>query len=445
MMNRISSSIWKTLGHLCLAVVFAVAFSACAGKGEKDEAAVDEVKETPESDGDGEETAQTDQGETESEPDDAKSEEQEQKEKAETDEPERESTEVDRRSRSKIESAINAARQGDRKRALNKLDGMLNDDAGYLAAYNMGIIHESEGETKKAAKRYQQALTKNADFSPALLNLVRLYIRNNQVSDADAIARNYMDKRPENMAHRAAHLEVDLHKGQYEEVIRAAKKILRRDEKNVDAMLAMAEANMELERYELARAILDRAVEIEPQRAEIYFKYGVISDQEGVSAAAIDGYKQALKRRTDYPEAHNNLGVLYHEARDYKAAIKQFNAAIKWAPSFKEAYLNRGNSLKGDGSFEKAASSFQKALEIDPKYADALFNLGILYLDSDFEAMDKIPELRKSVEFFEKYKSVKTRVPEDDLVHSYLQEAKKAIEVEKQRQEMMRQQQQQPE
>ena len=449
MRRRIEAN-WTRLGRVVLVIGLAFAVSACAGKGEKDDEGQAKVKETSttpsedaESDPGGESAAE--ESAADEAPEDEAADEQAPSDSTQADSGSDTGADLEGAPSSKIEAAIRKARRGNRDRALNQLEGLVSEDGGYLAAYNMGIIHESEGATKKAATRYQQALTKNPNFSPALLNLVRLYLRNGQTSDADAIARKYMDKAPENMSHRAAHLEVDLRKGQYEEVIRSAKKILRRDEKNVDAMLAMAEANMALERYELARAILDRASEIEPDRAEIYFKYGVISDEEGSQAAAIDGYQQAIKRRGDYPEAHNNLGVLYHQARDYQAAIDEFSAAIKWSPSFKEAYLNKGNSLKGNGSFQEAANTFEKALEIDPKYADALFNLGILYLDSDFEGMDKIPELKKSVEYFEKYKSVKGRVAEDDLVHKYLKEANKAIEVEKQRQEMMRQQQQQPE
>ncbi|MGM0557310.1 MAG: tetratricopeptide repeat protein [Myxococcota bacterium] len=427
---------WFYLAALTVALAFST--TACAGKEKTDEAAVDEVKEKPTEGSEQSDEAAEEEAESGEE---ARSEADTSEEKQEQPKDEK----VDRRTQSDIESAVAEAREGDRSDALDELEDLLNGSAGYLAAYNMAIIHESEGATKKAAQRYQQALEKNPDFSPALLNLIRLYLRNGQTSDADQIGRKYMDRRPENMSHRAAHLEVELQKGQYEEVIRSAKKILRRDEKNVDAMLAMAEANMALERFELARAILDRAAEIQPERAEIYFKYGSISDQEETPAAAIDGYKQAIDRRADYPEAHNNLGVLYHDARDYQAAIDEFSAAIKWAPTFREAYLNKGNSLKGKGEFEKAAAAFEKALEIDPNYADALFNLGILYLDSDFKGMDKIPELRKSIEYFEKYKSVKSsRIADDDPVNKYLQEAKKAIEVEKQREEMMREQQQEP-
>lgn len=415
--------------------------SGCGGKQKTDEDNTDEVKETPES---GSQTQSADEqpeqaedfGDTRTADEPADSDEPEQAKSKET---------FDRSTESSIEAAVDQARSGDTRRALKKLERMVDGDGGYLAAYNMGVVQESEGATRKAASRYQQALKKNPDFSPALLNLVRLYLRMGQTSDADSLARKYMDRRPENMSHRAAHLEVDLHKGQYEEAIRASKKILRRDEKNVDAMLAMAEANMALERFELAQAILDRAMELEPDRAEIYFKYGAIRDQQDNPSGAIESYQKATDLRPDYPEAHNNLGVLYHEARDYASAVSAFNSTIKWAPGFEGAYLNKGNSLKGQGKFKKAAAAFEKALEIDPDFADAYFNLGILYMDSDFEGLDKIPELRKAIDYFEKYKAAKSgRTSEDDPISKYLQEAKKAIEVEKQRQEMMRQQQQQP-
>ncbi|QDG52724.1 tetratricopeptide repeat protein [Persicimonas caeni] len=354
---------------------------------------------------------------------------------------------IDSDFKSDLADALEAAKDGDRDAAVSELQSLADRrNGGFLAAFNLGVLYEHEGDYRKAAQRYSQALQKNPDFSPALLNLVRLYLRLDQPRDAEKLARKYTNDRPENMDHRAVALQVDLHEGKYEEVIRKAKQILRRDEKNVESMLAMAEANIQLERAELAEAILDRAHELRPERAEIYFKYAKIRSQEEKLSDAISLLEQALQKRVNFPEAHNNLGVLYHEAGDYNAAVKEFRAAIGDYPDFKEAYLNLGNSLKGLQKYKKAEKAFTKALEIDADYGDALFNLGVLYLDSDIEGIDKIAQLNKSIEYLTKYKNAAGgRIEKDDPAGKYIAEARKTIEVEKQRQEMMRQAQMQAE
>jgi tetratricopeptide (TPR) repeat protein len=349
--------------------------------------------------------------------------------------------------KSDLSEALEGARTGDRSRAVSSLQELVDEpNGGFLAAYNLGVLYENEGDYQNAARRYSQALAKNRQFSPALLNLVRLYIRLGQPRDADKLARKYTDACPNNMDHRAVALQVELHDGKYEEVIRKAKSILRRDEKNVEAMLAMAEANIQLDRGELAEAILDRALELRPKRAEIYFKFAKIRANAQNMTEAIAVLERALKHRSNYPEAHNNLGVLYHEAGDYNSAVQEFRAAIGDYPDFKEAYLNLGNSLKGLQKYKKAEKAFKKALEIDAKYADALFNLGVLYLDSDIEGIEKIAQWNTSIEYFSKYQSAAGgRAAKEDPSTKYIAEARKAIETEKQRQQMMRQAQMQAE
>jgi tetratricopeptide (TPR) repeat protein len=354
---------------------------------------------------------------------------------------------ISSRFKSDLSAALDELEAGDRNSAVEDLQELVDaPDGGFLAAFNLGVLYENEGDYQKAARRYAQALAKNRQFSPALLNLVRLYIRLGQTRDADKLARKYTNACPNNMNHRAVALQVDLHAGKYEEVIRKAKQILRRDETNVEAMLVMAEANIQLDRGELAEAILDRAIELRPNRAEIYFKFAKIRANADKLTEAIAVLERAIKRRKNYPEAHNNLGVLYHEAGDYNSAVKEFRAAIGDYPDFKEAYLNLGNSLKGLQKYKKAEKAFKRALAIDSSYADAFFNLGVLYLDSDIEGIDKIAQLNTSIDYLTKYQSAAGgRVGSDDPAAKYIGEAKKGIETEKQRQQMMRQAQMQAE
>ena len=221
---------------------------------------------------------------------------------------------------SDIEGAIRAADKGNFDKAVRKLSSLVDrPDGGFLAAYNLAIVHERQGLYEKAAKRYFQSLQQNADFTPALENLVRLYLRGGQAADAERLARRFVDARPENLGHRAVMLHIELQRGKHEDVIRTAKQLLLKDERHVGAMYAMAEANYELGRYELARSIVDTAVELRPERADLYYTAGLIALALDDKVAARTNFEKAIALREQFPEARNNLGVIYQEARDYAA------------------------------------------------------------------------------------------------------------------------------
>ena len=351
-------------------------------------------------------------------------------------------TKVDAGVAAMIADAVAAAEKGDLAGAASDLESLVGDaTGGFLAAYNLGVVNERQGAYEMAAKRYFQALQLNADFSPALINLARLYLRQGRPADAERLAQKFVDQRPDNLGHRAAALEISLSKGAYEDVITRAKEILRKDERNVDAMYALAQANFALGRYELARSVIERAVDLNKQRADLFNLYGSIELKLKNKAGAIANYRKAVELRPQYPEARNNLGVLYHDARDYESAAAQFEDAIRVYPDFKEAFLNLGNAYKGMKRYKDAEMAFKRSVEIDSSFADAQFNLAILYLDSDVPGMDPIARLQKSIDTFNQYKSLAKQRAKDDPADKYIEEARKAIEVERQKQEMMRESQ----
>jgi len=350
--------------------------------------------------------------------------------------------EIDAGVESFIRDAISIAEDGNLDQAASALEDLIESPrGGFLAAYNLGVVRERQGRYETAAKRYFYSLQRNPNFSPALSNLVRLYLRSGRIDDADRLAQRFVNQKPDNVEHRAVALLVPLAKGRYEDVVLQAREVLKKNEKSVDAMYAMAQANFELERFELARAIIERAVDLAPERADLFNFYGMIQLKLDNNPGAIANFQKAIELRSQFPEARNNLGVLYHEARDFDAAARQFLEAVKSYPDYKEAFLNLGNSYKGLKRYKDAELAFKRALKVDESYPEAHFNLGVLYLDSEVPGIDPIARLQKSVDEFNEYKRHQKDLPKDDPADKYIAEAKKAIEVERQKQEMMRQSQ----
>jgi len=433
---------WRGSGRAAIAgaiCAFLVAAAGCASSPEKrDEQEASEAAETAQTEQDSAaEPREADQQQTQGDRSDSDPEQPDSGSSGKT------MKAPDGESHPDIEKGVKAAANGNYGRARNVLGGMTGDDRfGHLAEYNLAVIDEIEGEDGDAARRYGQALEANPDFTPALINLVRLYLRQDRLNDAERIARKYADQQSDNLDHRTALLEVKIARGRYEEVVREAKSILRRDERNVEAMVAMARANYWMERYELTKAILNRASELAPERSDIYFLFGLVATANEESGRAISNFEKAIEHNGRFAEAYNNLGLLYDDAGDHEGAARQFEAAINHYPGFEAAILNLGNAYKGLGELKQAEEQFKKVLEMDSDHAAAYFNLGALYLDAEVPGMKKIPRLQKSIEMLNEYKRVsRGQLPDEDPADKYIQAAREKIKAEKERQKMMRESQ----
>ncbi len=340
----------------------------------------------------------------------------------------------------KVDSAVAAAQGGDLNGAASTLSGLVDmPNGGYLAAYNLGVIRERQGQDSEAEKAYTKAIQAKPDFGPALRNLVRMHLSAGNISKAsNALNLVNAKVRDDTLDHQVTELDVKLAKGQYEDVGVQARRILRIDEKHAGALLALSRAEYQAGRYELSAAVLKAVEKFHPNVAETYYRKGLIALKFDKRGEAEKHFKAAIDKQGAYPEACNNLGLLFHQAKDHAGAIAQFQAAIAARPNYAEAYLNMGSALKGEKRPSDAEVAFRKALSIDPNYADAHFNLGVLYLDSEVPGMETIPRLQKSIDELKEYKRMAKRPPKNDPVDKYIAEAKKAIETEKQRQELMR-------
>ncbi len=89
-------------------------------------------------------------------------------------------------------------------------------------------------------------------------------------------------------------------------------------------------------------------------------------------------YHQALLLDPSLAAAHINLGLLYHQARDFTPAESHYRAAIQHTPHDALAHFNLGALLEDRGQAEEAIAAYRLALDRDPNFADAHYNLALL-------------------------------------------------------------------
>jgi FimV-like protein len=78
-----------------------------------------------------------------------------------------------------------------------------------------------------------------------------------------------------------------------------------------------------------------------------------------------------LKARPAYPEALNNLGILYLRTQRRDQAVASFEECIRLAPAFDQSYLNLARVYAVEGEPEKARTLLQELLKQHPGHAQA--------------------------------------------------------------------------
>lgn len=82
-------------------------------------------------------------------------------------------------------------------------------------------------------------------------------------------------------------------------------------------------------------------------------------------------YREALRLRSDYPEAHNNLAAVLRAQGRHSEAAEHYREALRLRPVYPEAHYNYAILLDATGSTAGAAERYEQAISLRPGYVDA--------------------------------------------------------------------------
>ena len=81
-------------------------------------------------------------------------------------------------------------------------------------------------------------------------------------------------------------------------------------------------------------------------------------------------YQEAIRLRSNYPEAHNNLAILLKRAGDKKSAAEHYQEALRLWPNYSEAHYNYAILLEEINDKRSAAEHYKQAIQSRPDYTD---------------------------------------------------------------------------
>ena len=100
-------------------------------------------------------------------------------------------------------------------------------------------------------------------------------------------------------------------------------------------------------------------------------------------------YDQAVRLKSDYAEAVNNLGTVYYARKSYRRAITFYRRALRLQPESASIYSNLGTALFARKQYAEATEAFQTALRLDPDVFEHHSSYGVLLQERSVEERAK--------------------------------------------------------
>ncbi len=147
-----------------------------------------------------------------------------------------------------------------------------------------------------------------------------------------------------------------------------------------------------------AAAAYRKALELDPDDAEVYRALGLLHSQSGDVEAAVAALRRSLELDGERPLTWVNLGVALNAYGDPAGAAAAYQRALGLDAREPLAHFNLGNLRLRSGDLPGAAEAYAAAVAADPGLARGHFNLArtLIQLERYREAL---PHARRAVEF----------------------------------------------
>jgi tetratricopeptide (TPR) repeat protein len=140
-----------------------------------------------------------------------------------------------------------------------------------------------------------------------------------------------------------------------------------------------------------AETLYRKALAADADHFDALHLLGVVQQQTGDSARAVESIERAIAIAPGNWFAHSNLGLAYQALNQLDNAETELRKAVALKPDWDVAHNNLGTVLHAAGRSDDAEQCFARAVQLNPSNTEALNNLGNLSKDrgrlADAEAL----------------------------------------------------------
>ncbi|WP_445638295.1 hypothetical protein NSTC745_03552 [Nostoc sp. DSM 114161] len=132
----------------------------------------------------------------------------------------------------------------------------------------------------------------------------------------------------------------------------------------------------QLKKYKDALAAYDKAIQLKPDYLEAWVGRGLAFDNLQRYQDAIASFNKALELNNQNPQVWNAKGDALGNLRQYDLAIESYTKAIEFKSDDFEAWYKKGLALQNLKRYSEAIAAYEKVVELKPDYVSAWYNWG---------------------------------------------------------------------
>ncbi len=114
---------------------------------------------------------------------------------------------------------------------------------------------------------------------------------------------------------------------------------------NIKQVFDLAFQNQSKKKFDLAKKLYEKVIEIDPNIINAQFNLGIIYEELNEVENAIKCYEKTIQIDPLFIKSYNNLGLIYVDLGNYKKAIDYFILALKKNSEYENIIINLINAL----------------------------------------------------------------------------------------------------
>jgi len=231
------------------------------------------------------------------------------------------------------------------------------DPSNVAALHSMAVLEANAGHDAAALAYVERALAQKGDFQPSLevRQILRARLAEAGKGSTEVHSLNIQALEAQRV-------------GQLAQAAALLERALQLDPENFVALYSLAVIHNQRQQPEAALPLLLRAVRHHPAQSKAHFALGTVLQGMGLHEAALASFDRAIETDPESMEAYNNKASLLHTMGRQKDALLATETALQRKPQDTKSLNNRGYLLTEFKMYPQAAATFSRLLEIDPDY-----------------------------------------------------------------------------
>ncbi|WP_434045473.1 MULTISPECIES: tetratricopeptide repeat protein [Sorangium] len=309
----------------------------------------------------------------------------------------------------------------DAARVFDKVTAADKDYPGL--ALERGLLFEETGQSERALEMYADALRKAPNDIDLKLRVGSTQVMAGHASQAEPMLRDVLKDRPNSAeAHHFLGRALLVRGTNMAEALRLLERAAELDPNRAEYHLYVGWGANETGQTARAEVALRRALELDAELGDAYWQRGVLLQKQGASRDALADLKIALEKRPSRYEAYATMALCYQDQGNWAAAEEAWRKAIasndkvpEWHYRLGKIYASRGNRAGAAAELEQAVALGEAPERSAPPWLfDAHFLLA--------EALRATNDREKAIRHYQRFLET---APTDN---AYRRDAQQALE-----------------